>query len=89
MTYLALLADELQQLAGLLRASGDDVAQASREVFLAPADRLGTPAVDAAGDELVGTASTSLGRLAVAVDDVEQLLGRLAAASGDASGGTR
>lgn len=88
-SYLAMLSDELHQLGGLLRASGEEIAQASREIALAPADHVGPPAVDAASDELAGGASASLGRIAVAVADVEDLLHRLAAESADAATGSR
>lgn len=89
MTYLAMLSDELHQLGGLLRAAGDGVAQASREVALAPTDHLGPLSVDAAGSDLVGGASASLGRIAVAVGDVEDLLQRLAAGTADAASESR
>lgn len=89
MTYLAMLSDELHQLGGLLRASGEEIAQASREVALAPADHLGPLPVDAAGSDLVGGTSASLGRIAVAVGDVEDLLHRLAAGTADAAAESR
>lgn len=84
-SYLATVAEEVHQLAALLHASGDEIAQASREVALAPADHLGPPAVDAAAEELAGGVSAGLGRVALAVGDVENLLHRLAAGTADAA----
>lgn len=85
MSYLATLAEEVHQLGALLHASGDEIAQASREVALAPADHLGSPAVDAAAEELADGVSASLGRVALALGDVEDLLHRLAAGTADSA----
>lgn len=84
-TYLAMLADELHQLGGVLRAAGEDIAEASRGVAHAPVDHVGPPAVDAAAGELVGGTSAGLGRAAVAVGDVDDLLHRVAADAGAAA----
>jgi hypothetical protein len=84
-SYLATLAEEVHQLGMLLRASGEEIAQASREVGLSPAEHIGPPAVDTAAEELVGRASANLGRVALAIGDVEQLLHRLAAGTADSA----
>lgn len=72
------IGSELRALAGLVRASGDQVAEASRAVRSAPVERIGTLTVDAAAARLVDDVDHVLGRLGQATGEMEQMFLRLA-----------